>query len=152
MTRTNPPADTARAIRYVDLESDAAACYELMRQLRPHLPSEQEFVERWRRQTSAGYRLLALWQGLKPVALAGFRVQENLVHGQHLYVDDLVTDEALRRSGHGHALMERLKAEARALGCAKLVLDTPLTNTLGHRFYYREGLLATALRFIIPLV
>jgi hypothetical protein len=43
--------------------------------------------------------------------------------------------------------MERLKAEGRARGCVKLVLDTPLTNTLGHRFYYRHGLLATALRF-----
>jgi hypothetical protein len=27
------------------------------------------------------------------------------------------------------------------------VLDTPLTNVLGHRFYYRNGLLARALRF-----
>jgi hypothetical protein len=37
--------------------------------------------------------------------------------------------------------------EGQALGCARLVLDTPLTNVLGHRFYYRNGLLATALRF-----
>ena len=43
--------------------------------------------------------------------------------------------------------MARLKREAAALGCAKLVLDTPLTNVLGHRFYYRNGLLASALRF-----
>jgi hypothetical protein len=27
------------------------------------------------------------------------------------------------------------------------VLDTPLSNVLGHRFYYRNGLLAGALRF-----
>ena len=145
-------AVTAPEIRYVDAESEAAACYQLMRQLRPHLASEQEFIERWRRQTDVGYRLLAAWDGLRPVALAGCRVQDNLMHGPHFYVDDLVTDEALRSSGHGHALMERLKAEARALGCGKLVLDTPLTNTLGHRFYYREGLLATALRFNISPV
>jgi len=143
--------ETAPEIRHVESESEVAACYGLMRQLRPHLASEQEFVERWRRQTDAGYRLLAIWNGPRPVALAGYRVQDNLVHGPHFYVDDLVTDEALRGSGLGHALMDRLKAEARALGCAKLVLDTPLTNTLGHRFYYREGLLATALRFNIPL-
>jgi GNAT superfamily N-acetyltransferase len=122
-----------------------------MRQLRPHLSSEQELVERWRRQAEAGYRLLAVWHGARPVALAGYRVEDNLMHGAHFYVDDLVTDKALRSSGHGHALMERLKTEARALGCAKLVLDTPLINTLGHRFYYRSGLLATALRFNISL-
>jgi ribosomal protein S18 acetylase RimI-like enzyme len=122
-----------------------------MRQLRPHLASEQEFVERWRRQTNVGYRLLAVWLGKTPVALAGYRAQDNLMHGPHFYVDDLVTDAASRGSGHGHALMERLKAEARALGCAKLVLDTALTNTLAHRFYYREGLLATALRFNVSV-
>lgn len=30
--------------------------------------------------------------------------------------------------------------------CARLVLDTPLSNSLGHRFYFRCGLLATVLR------
>src|SRR6266852_6255861 len=123
MTQVSTPAKSAPEIRHVDADSEVAACYELMRQLRPHLASELELIERWRRQADVGYR-----------------VQDNLRHGPHLYVDDLVTDEVLRSCGHGHALMERLKAEARALGCAKLILDTPLTNTLGHRFYYREGL------------
>jgi GNAT superfamily N-acetyltransferase len=145
------PAWAEPDVRYVDTEAEVAACFGLMRQLRPHLESEQEFIERWRRQAAVGYRLLAVWRGPKPVALAGFRVQDNLVHGPHLYVDDLVTDEASRRGGLGGVLMERLKAEGRALGCAKLVLDTPLTNTLGHRFYYRHGLLAAALRFNLAL-
>lgn len=138
-------------MRYIDNEDDAAACYSLMRQLRPHLTSEAEFIERWRRQASAGYRLLAIWMSEEPIALAGFRVQDNLVHGLHLYVDDLVTLETVRSSGYGQQMMTRLAAEGRKLGCGKLVLDTPLTNALGHRFYYRNGLLATALRFILPL-
>ena len=138
-------------LRYADTEAAVSACYGLMAQLRPHLASEEAFVTRWRRQVAAGYRLLALWQAARPIALAGFRVQENLVHGRHFYVDDLVTDETARSSGHGRVLIHRLKAEGRALGCAKLVLDTPLTNTLGHRFYYRHGLVATALRFNVPL-
>lgn len=140
-----------RAIRPVDDEAGAAACFGLMRQLRPHLASEDEFIARWRRQLSAGYRLVALWDGGRPVALAGYRPQDNLVHGVHFYVDDLVTDEAARSGGYGAQLMDWLKNEARALGCTKLVLDTPLTNVLGHRFYYRNGLLASALRFNIAL-
>lgn len=144
-----PPA--APDLRYVETEAAVAACFELMRQLRPHLGCEQEFIARWRRQTAAGYRLLALWREAKPVALAGFRVQDNLMHGPHFYVDDLVTDAASRGSGLGRILMDRLKAEGQALGCVKLVLDTALTNTLGHRFYYRQGLLATALRFSMVL-
>jgi ribosomal protein S18 acetylase RimI-like enzyme len=125
--------------RHVDIEAEVALCYGLMRQLRPHLASEQEFVARWRQQAVVGYRLLAIWQGLNPIALAGYRVQDNLMHARHLYVDDLVTDAALRSGGYGGMLMERLKAEGRTLGCAKLVLDTALANTLGQRFYYRQG-------------
>lgn len=144
-----PLAETG--LCYVDDAENVAACFPLMHQLRPHIASPQEFVERWRRQTAAGYRLVVLSHDGKPVALAGFRVQDNMIHGPHFYVDDLVTDETARGGGHGGVLMNRLKQEARALGCSKFVLDTPLTNSLGHRFYFRQGLLAVALRFSTTL-
>ena len=128
-------------------EMDITACFALMRALRPQLSSEAEFVERWRLQSEQGYSILALWRAQHAVALAGFRVQENFVHGRFLYVDDLVADESERRQGHGARLLDHLKAEGRARGCRKLVLDTALENTLGHRFYYRQGLLAMSLRF-----
>ncbi|WP_297927415.1 GNAT family N-acetyltransferase [Metallibacterium sp.] len=139
------------APQYVDDEDGARRCYPLMAQLRPHLATEDEFVDRWRRQVADGYRLLALLDGPRVIALAGFRVQENLVYGRFLYVDDLVTDGALRGGGHGEQLMTRLKKEARILGCDRLVLDTPLDNSLGHRFYFRNGLLAASLRFNIAI-
>ena len=136
-----------RAIAPADLE----ACYPLMRQLRAHLTSLDEFRARWLRQSESGYRGLALWVDGRPRALAGFRVLENFVHGRFLYVDDLVTDAGERGRGHGERLLARLKAEGEALGCGKLVLDTGLDNALAHRFYYRQGLLAQALRFNVPL-
>ncbi len=145
------PLNSSLDIRYADEEAEIAACFNLMRQLRPHLADAAEFIARWRRQQAAGYRLMALWEDDRPVALAGFRLQDNLVHGVHFYVDDLVTDESARSGGYGARLMDRLKDEARALGCTKLVLDTPLANVLGHRFYYRNGLLASALRFNVVL-
>ncbi len=126
-------------------------CYGLMRQLRPHLSSEREFVERWRSLSGDGYRLLALFVRKDIKALAGFQRQESFVHGAFLYVNDLVTDASDRGRGYGTLLMERLKTEGRALGCRKLVLDSGLENALGHRFYYRQGLLASALRFSMPL-
>jgi GNAT superfamily N-acetyltransferase len=138
-------------IRFIEKDEEVAACFPLMRQLRPHLSSEEEFVSRWRRQATAGYTLMALWHADGPTALAGFRLQDNLMHGVHIYVDDLVTDETARSTGQGRVMMDRLKLEARRLGCTRLVLDTPLTNMLGHRFYFRHGLLARALRFSIDL-
>lgn len=138
-------------IRLIENEEEVAACFPLMQQLRPHLSSEDELVSRWRRQAAAGYRLMALWHADGPTALAGFRLQDNLMHGVHFYVDDLVTDEKARSTGQGRLMMDRLKSEARRSGCTRLVLDTPLTNMLGHRFYFRHGLLARALRFSIDL-
>jgi hypothetical protein len=70
------------APQYVDDEDGVRQCYAIMRQLRPHLSSPDELVARWRRQLADGYRLLAQFDGSRVIALAGFRVQENLVHGR----------------------------------------------------------------------
>ena len=134
-------------IRGIDTAAGVAAAFPLMHQLRPHLKDADELVTRWQRQTGDGYRLAGLWDDGRMVALAGYRCGENLVYGPHCYVDDLVTDADARSGGYGQTLMDWLKAEARTQGCGRLVLDTPLDNVLGHRFYYRNGLLARALRF-----
>lgn len=142
--------DTCTVERVETIEA-ARAVYPLMAQLRPHLADAEEFLDRWARQCKDGYRLVALYEAASPVALAGYRPQENLVHGTFLYVDDLVTDARCRSRGYGERLIEYLLGQARASGCVKLVLDTPMSNALGHRFYFRCGLLATALRFVMPV-
>lgn len=121
--------------------------FPLMRQLRPHLDSADEFVARWQRQAREGYQLVALYADNKPMALAGYRIQENLVHGRFLYLDDLVSDQHARSKGYGEQMMTYLREQVRTQACSKLVLDTPLSNALGHRFYFRCGMLATSLRF-----
>lgn len=138
-------------VQRIDTPEGVAACFELMHELRPHLASAQELVQRWQSQAGEGYRMVAAYSDGAPAALAGYRVQHNLVHGRFLYVDDLVTQGRRRSTGLGAVLMDWLKAEGRVLGCARLVLDTPMSNALGHRFYFRNGLLASALRFNQPL-
>lgn len=139
-------------VRQVESDGAARAVYPLVAQLRPHLTDVDTFLARWVRQTEAGYQIVALYASEeRPAALAGYRVQENLVHGRFLYVDDLVTDGKVRSKGYGDHLMRYLKEHAHRLGCSKLIVDTPLSNALGHRFYFRCGLLATSLRFAVPI-
>ena len=134
------------------IETDEAdAVFELMRQLRSRLTSTADLEARWRRQAEGGYRAVAAWAEARPLALAGFRVLENFVHGRYLYVDDLVVDEAERGRGLGAALIDWLKAEGRALGCDNLILDTALANTAAQRFYRRQGLRNLATRFTFAL-
>ena len=66
------------------------ACFPVMRQLRLDL-SEDEFLQRVARQRPQGYQLLAASVDGEVVAVAGFRVLDNLAWGRFLYVDDLVT-------------------------------------------------------------
>jgi ribosomal protein S18 acetylase RimI-like enzyme len=134
-------------LRHADVETDLRACFRVMHQLRPHLADEDDFLARMHRMRSEGYRLLAAWHGGTALALAGYRLQENLVYGSFLYVDDLVTDAPARGDRWGARLLEALTTVAAEAGCACLVLDTGLSNARAQRFYFREGLLTGALRF-----
>ncbi|MCH8620366.1 GNAT family N-acetyltransferase [Undibacterium sp. TS12] len=144
-------------MKIVDIHDEAGlrAIFPLMQQLRPHLADADEFIQRWQRQRLDAYRIVALYADeeadSEPLALAGYRIQENLVHGRFLYLDDLVSDQTSRSKGYGQYLMDYLHKQASLHGCAKLVLDTPLSNSLGHRFYFRCGMLATSLRFNMPI-
>jgi ribosomal protein S18 acetylase RimI-like enzyme len=134
-------------LRHAETDQDIAACFPLMRQLRPHLADGTDFLERVRRQERESYRLLVAWSGGEPVGAAGYRQQENLIRGRFVYVDDLVVHERARRSGIGAQLLDEVARLAKAAGIGWLTLDTALDNSLGQRFYFRWGLLSTALHF-----
>jgi ribosomal protein S18 acetylase RimI-like enzyme len=141
----------APILRHAETDADVMACFGVMQQLRPYLQSSEVFLARVALQRAQGYRLLAVWDGSKPVALAGYRRIDNLIHGRFIYVDDLITDAAGRGRGHGERLLEELRTLGRADDCNRIVLDTALANALAQRFYFRFGLLARGLHFSMDL-
>lgn len=141
------PRDAEIAVRHADTEHDLRACWPVMRELRPRLQSADDMVERIGRMRAQNYRLLGIWRGTQVMALGGYRLQENLVYGRFLYLDDLVTRESARGEGWGERVMVEVTRLAQEAGCDKLVLDTGLSNALAQRFYFRQGLLSSALRF-----
>ncbi|KRC79302.1 aminoalkylphosphonic acid N-acetyltransferase [compost metagenome] len=138
---------TETALRHLETTEELRACLPLMRQLRPHLDQEDDFLERIARMRHERYRLLAAMHGDEAVALAGYRYQENLIYGRFIYVDDLVVADGRRGERWGAKLLEYLDGAAHAAGCKRLVLDTGLSNALAQRFYFRFGLLTSAIRF-----
>lgn len=142
-----PAAD----IRDATDEAALRAAWPVVAQLRPHLDADG-FVARALRQQAEGWRATVLYDaGGIPRAFAGWRVQEMLAHGRLLYVDDLVTDGAARSGGHGRALLDWLKAQARVQGCASLQLDSGTQRIDAHAFYLRERLRITAFHFAVAL-
>jgi len=138
-------------LRHARGQDDLAACFPVISQLRPKLKDAAEWVERASGMATYGYRVLAAWEDDRVVALAGYRMMENLIHGHFLYVDDLVTSAEQRGRGLGAALLQELSLVGVDEYCHRLVLDTAAANANARRFYKREGLIDSVIGFVKPL-
>jgi GNAT superfamily N-acetyltransferase len=127
------------------------ATREVMRQLRPHVPFDDYLAVVKRMKQTDGYALAALYDKDIVRAVAGYRFMEMLYCGRILYVDDLNTHERYRSKGYGKALLDWLKAEARAKGCVQLHLDSGVQREQAHRFYFREGMTINCHHFHLML-
>jgi GNAT superfamily N-acetyltransferase len=127
-----------------------ARCFPVMHQLRPMLAADT-FVERIEQQQREGYRLAFLDHEGTVASVAGFRVMSVLWSGKTLYVDDLVTDEAMRSHGFGALMISWLMARAHEEGCQTFSLDSGTHRNEAHAFYFRQGLRITDFHFQMPL-
>lgn len=139
------------SIHVATTDAQIVACHPVMRELRPHV-AQAQFLSRVRSQERAGYRLAYVREPTGVVAVAGFRVSENLAWGRFLYVDDLVTLPGQRSKGHGARLLSWLAEQAVREGCEQMHLDSGIQREEAHRFYEREGMAVTSLHFCAKLV
>ena len=134
-------------VEQVDIPDGLERIFPIVKELRPHLD-----IAEFRRLVSLahaadGYRLVVREVKGKPVAVMGYRILHDLVHGSHLYIDDLVTTKDERSGGHGAQLLRFAESEARRLGLAGLRLCTGIDNKDAQRFYEREGWEARSMAF-----
>ncbi|MDQ6654390.1 MAG: GNAT family N-acetyltransferase [Verrucomicrobiota bacterium] len=128
-----------------------AQCYEVMRELRPHLAGQDDFVQRVQRQQQEGYRLAFVEAEAAVRAVAGYRILELLFSGRTLYVDDLVTRAADRSRGFGGQLFDWLVEEARREKCRAFTLDSNVQRFGAHRFYLLKRMKIAAHHFTLDL-
>lgn len=115
------------------------SCYALMLQLRPHLASEQAFVEQVQRQIEQGYHLAYIKTDGQVRALAGFRFLEFLAWKKVLYVDDLISDVVTRKQGYGSAILRWVIEQAKTAQCNQVHLDSGPQRHDAHRLYLNHG-------------
>ena len=116
-------------------DDDLRNAFPLMAALRDRI-REDTFVDEIRRQQRDGYELIGGFDGGRLVTLAGIRRSHTLSRGEHLFVDDLVTDERDRGRGYGTDTIAWLTARARRDGIPRIYLDS--RNT-ARGFYERVG-------------
>lgn len=123
----------------LSIPDDLERVYPVMKELRSVLEFD-DFVS-WVKLAHAadGYRLVAREDRKRILAVMGYRILHDLLHGSHLYVDDLVTTRDARSMGHGAELLRYAEAEARRLGLSGLRLCSGIENEAARRFFEREG-------------
>ena len=137
-------------IQLAESNAQIYRCFPVMHQLRPSLTADT-FVDRIEQQRREGYRLAFLDHEGTVVSVAGFRVMSVLWSGRTLYVDDLVTDRAMRSQGFGSQMIAWLAALAKNEGCETFSLDSGTHRHEAHAFYFRQGMRITDFHFQMPL-
>jgi len=122
-------------IRELQTDFDIAHAFPLMKALRDRI-SRATFANEIRRQQTLGYQLFGGFEREHLVVLAGVRRSHTLSRGDHLFVDDLVSDEAVRGAGHGREIMRWLARRAAADGIPRIYLDARIT---AKGFYEKLG-------------
>jgi GNAT superfamily N-acetyltransferase len=122
-------------IRVLQTDEEIAGAFPLMSALRDRLRADA-FLAEIRRQQRDGYELAGGFLDGTLVALAGIRPAHTLSRGEHVFVDDLVTDDARRGEGHGTAMLAWIAARAHAAGVLRVYLDSR-ASAVG--FYEKVG-------------
>lgn len=113
--------------------------WPVMAQLRPHLSEPDYLAMIQRMRVTDGFRVFAAVRDGAVVGVAGVRPMELLYCGRILQIDDLVVSDGERSKGVGKALIEHVKAIAKAEDRGEVHLDSGMARTEAHRFYDREG-------------
>ncbi|MEU7767684.1 GNAT family N-acetyltransferase [Nocardia sp. NPDC049190] len=124
------------------LSTDVAA---LIRTLRPDLSAE-DFANFAAEAAGQGLVFTAAYDRDRCVGVAAHRVLATS-RGRLLFIDDLVTEPAVRSAGVGSRLMAELRARAWQAGCVRIELDSGVTNHGAHRFYHAQGMSIVASHF-----
>lgn len=126
---------------------DLERFYPVMKELRQDL-SFSDYLQTYENAYAAdGYEIVALEDDSQVLAVMGYRILHDYVHGKHLYIDDLVSIESQRSKGLGAELLTHAEETAKKLGCKGLRLCTGIENEMGKKFYERHGWVLRAVAY-----
>jgi len=115
-------------------------CYPVMKELRKDLTLSNFLSMYEKAHAENGYQVIvAKNEAGAIVGVMGLRILNDLVHGRHVYIDDLVSSEKFRSKGLGSLFLVHAESYARENDCTNLRLCTGIDNENGKRFYERNN-------------
>jgi GNAT superfamily N-acetyltransferase len=142
-------------IRTAQTPEDILLCWEAMHELRPRLVRE-EFVPLVTEMIREGYVLAYIPEegpdrgspGRRAAAAIGFRYLRFLLHGAHIYIDDLSTLPEHRGKGYAGALLDHVFNLAAQKGLKVVTLDSGPARHDAHRLYLNRGFSLSSYHFV----
>lgn len=125
----------AFVFKELKLEKEILSGYKVMKHLRTHLDEQAYLQLVLEAHKKEGYKLIALYEQEKMVAITGFMPMITLYNGRFIWVCDLVTEPSERSKGYGEILLEYVHEWAKEHGYDKVSLSSGLQRVDAHRFY-----------------
>ncbi|AEH49256.1 GNAT family N-acetyltransferase [Parageobacillus thermoglucosidasius] len=116
-------------------KEEILAGFSVMKHLRTHLDENSYLELVLEAQQKEGYRLVALYDHGKMVAITGFMPMITLYNGRFIWVCDLVTAPSERSKGYGEKLLSYVHQWAEENGYGIVSLSSGLQRVDAHRFY-----------------
>ncbi|MGO4889914.1 GNAT family N-acetyltransferase [Anaerobacillus sp. MEB173] len=109
--------------------------FPIMKQLRPHLDENTYLELVLDAQENDHYKMFALLEDNKIIAVTGFKPMITLYYGRFIWVCDLVTDTNKRSNGYGENLLDFVHQWGVQNNYESIALSSGLQRTDAHRFY-----------------
>lgn len=142
-------------IRFAQSDQEILDCWEVVKELRPHLTDMPAFLQQVKEMMQDGYQMIyVVEQGSnagKAVAFAGFRNMQMLFSGKMTYIDDLCTLPAYRGKGYGSLLLDYVRQLAKDTGKTAVHLDSGYQRKAAHRLYLQKGFELSSHHFVQQL-
>lgn len=133
-------------IKLAEADNDILKCWPAVKALRPHL-SEDQFLPMVKEMLTEGYMLAFLEDNGVVASIIGFRYQQFLFSGKHIYIDDLSTLPEHRQKGYGSMLLDYVIDYARKRGYSAVTLDSGYQRIDAHRLYLNKGFILSSHHF-----
>jgi GNAT superfamily N-acetyltransferase len=145
MKRTKKAAPRPITLRQLK-PADIPGIFPLVNMHNP-LVTKARFTRCLKEMLPYGYHAVAAFDGARMVGISGFWLRSRFWCGHQLDIDNFFVHPDYRGRGVGSMLVAWLEKKALAEKCELMVLDAYADSFLAHRFYHREGFVATGSHF-----
>ena len=111
----------------------------LVKELNPEL--ELQSIEQYQKEMFdiANYRCFGLFEFDNLIGICSGWITVRHYSGKQMEIDNVIITQAHRSKGYGKQFIEFIEQWSRDKGCHTIELNTYVTNTRSHKFYYDLG-------------